>query len=53
VLTLAVTDEAALDLIHRILSREFAGKRVMAIRQKADGKRHFVNIKVRDHKSLA
>jgi hypothetical protein len=51
VLTLAVTEDAALDLIHRTLSREFAGKRVMAIRQKADGQRHFVNIRIRDRQA--
>jgi hemolysin-activating ACP:hemolysin acyltransferase len=47
VLTLAATEDTALDAVSRALSHEFAGRRVMAIRLKPDGSRHLVNLKVR------
>jgi hemolysin-activating ACP:hemolysin acyltransferase len=47
VLTLAATEDTALDAVHRALSHEFDGRRVMAIRLKPNGSRHLVNLKVR------
>jgi hypothetical protein len=47
-LTLAGIDNAAVDAMTRQLSHEFAGRRLMTVRVKPDGKRRFVNLPIRD-----
>jgi hemolysin-activating ACP:hemolysin acyltransferase len=47
-LTLAATDAVAVDSITRQLSHDYAGRRMMTVRMKADGRRRFVNLPIRD-----
>jgi hypothetical protein len=52
-LTMAAVDDAVVDAMTRRLSHEFAGKRVMGIRQKRDGTRRFFNMQIRDRLNTA